>query len=242
MRKSILIGGFFVLILIVIGFLTSTFILKNLKEKKDENTSISNSEYVFGIDISHYQKEIDWSEVRTTHHPIEFVFMRATMGDDGKDKRFEENWINAKKHGYLRGAYHFYRPNENSTSQFENYASTVKLQTGDMVPILDIEWRGKLAIEDLRKGVLNWLKLAEETYGVKPIVYTSRHYYKNYLKGIIEDYPLWIASYSDKHKLEGIDWTFHQFTEHVIVNGIDGTVDGSDFNGKLSDLKKMCIK
>ncbi|MEC7405703.1 MAG: GH25 family lysozyme, partial [Bacteroidota bacterium] len=41
----------------------------------------------FGIDVSKYQGEIDWSQVGT-HHPIEFVFTRATMGSNGKDAFF----------------------------------------------------------------------------------------------------------------------------------------------------------
>ena len=60
------------------------------------------------------------------------------------------------------------------------------------------------------------------------------------LKVFVDNYPLWIASYSGKHKLKGINWAFHQFTEKVRAKGINGKVDGNDFNGKLNQLKKMC--
>jgi hypothetical protein len=64
---------------------------------RSENVSISNSKYLFGIDVSHYQGRINWSEVRTSHHPIEYVFMRATMGDDGLDSEYKNNWLKSKQ-------------------------------------------------------------------------------------------------------------------------------------------------
>jgi lysozyme len=207
----------------------------------NENPSISSSEYVFGIDVSHYQGKIDWSEVRTSHHPIEFVFIRGTMGEKGIDRYFERNWENAKKYNYVRGAYHYYRPYENSTKQFENFKSNVKLEQGDFIPVLDIEKESKYGKENLREGVLNWLKLAENEYGVKPIIYTGLDFYKQVLKGYVDDYPLWIAAYSGKHRLKDVEWTFHQFTEKVRVKGINQTVDGNDFKGDLSELDKLRI-
>ncbi len=197
----------------------------------NENPSISSSEYVFGIDISQYQGKIDWSEVRTSHHPIEFVFIRATMGEDGIDRYFKLNWENAKKYNYVRGAYHYYRPNENSTKQFENFKSVVKLEQGDFIPVLDIE-----------KESIYGRKLAEKEYGVKPIIYTGLKFYQHILKGHVDEYPLWIAAYSGKDRLNNVEWTFHQFTENVKVKGIRATVDGNDFKGELKDLDNFLIK
>lgn len=207
-----------------------------------ENTSISSSKYIFGIDISHYQGKINWTEVRTSHHPIEYIFIRATMGTNGKDKQFKRNWKYSKKHNFLRGAYHYYRPNENSTKQFNNFKSVVELKKGDFVPVLDIEKESRFGRKKLREGVLNWLKLAEEEYGVKPIIYTGLKFYKYILKGYVDDYPLWIAAYSGKHRLNGVEWTFHQFTENVRVKGIRASVDGNDFDGDINELKQLLIK
>ena len=206
-----------------------------------ENTAISNTEHTFGIDISHYQGKINWDKVKTSSHPIEYVFVRATMGKNRKDSKFLENWKNAQKHNYVRGAYHYYRPSENSTKQFNNFKSVVKLETGDFIPILDIEKESIFGRKNLRKGILNWLRLAEQAYGVKPMIYTGLSFYNHVLKGYVDNYPIWIAAYSGKHRVKNTDWMFHQFTEKVIVNGIREYVDGNDFNGTLEDLKKMCI-
>lgn len=207
-----------------------------------ENLSLSSSHYLFGIDVSHYQGSINWIEMRTSGHPIEYVFIRATMGIDGEDLRFKENWANANHNNYIRGAYHYYRPNENSAKQFKNYANSVRLVPGDFIPILDIEEESRFGMENLRAGVLNWLKLAEAEYGVKPMVYTGLTFYHQHLKGHIDDYPLWIAAYSGRHRVNGVAWDFHQFTEKTIVKGIKTFVDGNDFIGSREELNNLLMK
>lgn len=208
--------------------------------KFTENVHISNNGYVFGIDVSHYQGKIDWPKVKQSKHPIKFVFVRATMGEDGKDKRFKENFAAAKKYGYLRGAYHYYRPNENSSLQFTNFKQSFEFKTGDFYPVLDIENYSKYGNDNLRKGVQNWLTLAEQTYGVKPIIYTGFDFYKRVIKGHFKGYPLWIAAYNgSKNRLKGVDWDFHQFTDKVRIKGIYTPVDGNDFKGSITDMNQF---
>ena len=135
------------------------FLLKrNIIDKNSEHFPIRSSIYTFGIDISHYQGNIKWDQVKKSHHPVQFVFIRSTMGVDGEDMFFKRNWRNAKNFGYFRGAYHYYRPNENSTKQFENFSNNVRLQPGDFPPVLDIENSSKYGMLNLRKGIKNWLK------------------------------------------------------------------------------------
>ncbi len=207
---------------------------------QDENTFLSDSKN-FGIDISHYQGNIDWEELGTSEHCINFIFIRATMGSDGQDLQFKSNWNNAKENNYLRGAYHYYRPNENSVLQFENFSKTVKLEPGDFPPVLDIEEMGKYGTENLVAGILNWLRLAEKKYGVIPIVYTGSNFYQIYLKDRIQVYPLWIAATSGPHKIMDLDWKFHQFSHKMRIKGIDAHVDGNSFNGDMELLLKLCI-
>lgn len=231
----------------LVGYTTLTsiallagFIQYQYPSKFTENVHLSNNGYVFGIDVSHYQGKINWPEVKQSKHPIKFVFVRATMGKDGKDKRFEENFVAAKKYGYIRGAYHYYRPSENSTQQFANFKQTFKFQKGDFYPVLDIEDYSKYGNDNLRKGVKNWLTLTEQTYGVKPIIYTGLDFYKRVIKGHFKGYPLWIAAYhGTKSRLKGINWDFHQFTDRVRIKGIYTPVDGNDFKGSISEIKKL---
>lgn len=65
---------------------------------------------VHGIDVSHYQGNIDWkmlTQTRQGKFPIHFVFMKASEGGDYGDKAFITNFDSAKTHGFIRGAYHF---------------------------------------------------------------------------------------------------------------------------------------
>lgn len=245
-RPSGILTGMVIGLVAMVIFIFSIAGMRYFKRAKPtltvENTYLSTSGYLFGIDISHYQGRIDWESVQNTQHPLKFVFIRATMGVNGKDSHYNRNWKSARQSNYIRGAYHFYRPDENPVAQFENYRASVRLESGDFVPVLDIESSGTIGIANLRKGVLRWLALAEEAYGVKPIVYTGSHFYQTHLNGYLDEYPLWISAFSGKHRVQGLPWRFHQFTDKIRIKGIRSTVDGNHFNGDISDLAAFRIK
>jgi len=193
-----------------------------------------------GIDISEYQGEIKWDEVETLDddYTLNYVFIRATVGNDRLDKRFEENWLKAKENDLIRGAYHYYRPNENSIEQAELFIKTVSLQKGDLPPVLDIEKLPKnQSIERLKIGLRRWLNRIEEHYKLKPIIYTGESYYKDFLKEEFSDYLFWIANYNFYREKMEEDWLFWQFTEKASVSGIKGNVDVNIFNGDLQQLQ-----
>lgn len=200
------------------------------------------SGYIFGIDVSHYQGWIDWNRVKQSTHPIRFVLIRSTMGIDGEDLHYVRNWVSAADAGYLRGAYHYYRPDEDASEQFRNFRSRVQLHPGDLPPVLDVEALGKSTPETVRQGALTWLREAEKAYGIRPILYTGRNFYLQHLKGHTDGYPLWIAAYDGEHRVREIPWTLHQFTDAVQVLGIREPVDGNNFRGSEADLKGLCLK
>ena len=68
-----------------------------------------------------------------------------------KDIRYKENQIGSKKQGFIRGYYHYYDPNENSTKQAHNFIETVKLEVGDLPPILDIDTLSRFGNDNLKK-------------------------------------------------------------------------------------------
>lgn len=197
-----------------------------------------------GFDVSEYQSEIDWEK---TYHidesfELSFVFIRATAGKNKTDKRFKENWKSSKERELIRGAYHYYRPNENSIAQAENFIKNVKLEKGDLPPVLDIEKLPKSqSIDSLKVGLRRWLKKVEKHYKVKPIIYSGESYYTDFLKEEFSDYPLWIANYNFwRNHLED-DWLFWQFTEKAQIQGIEGMVDVNIFNGNKNKLLLKCI-
>ena len=198
-----------------------------------------------GFDVSEYQSKINWEQIYHIEEAFElsYVFIRATAGKDRIDSRFEENWKGAKARKLIRGAYHYYRPNENSKEQATNFINNVTLQKGDLPPVLDIEKLPKTqSVERLKVGLRNWLTAVEKHYGVKPIIYSGESYYKDFLKEEFSAYPLWIANYNFwRNDLES-DWQFWQFTEKAKIEGIDGMVDLNIFNGDNNDLLKIGLK
>ena len=197
-----------------------------------------------GIDISEYQGTIRWDSVRVVENdfPIRFIFVRATVGTDRPDLKFADNWKAIKQGGFLRGAYHYYRPNENSTQQAKLFIKTVVLQKGDFPPILDIEQMPqKQSMAQLKVGIKNWLEIVEKHYGVRPILYSSERFYTDFLKDDFPEYTFWIANYNFFVENLKPDWKLWQFTEKGTASGISGFVDLNFFNGTEADLQSLTL-
>lgn len=200
---------------------------------------------IHGIDISHHQGPIDWEDVKATEtqeFPIRFVFMKATEGGDHKDRRFDENFSRASEVGLVRGAYHFYNPNTDPIRQADFFISQVKLQKGDLAPVLDIEQKPKDKAQ-LQADLAKYLHRLESHYGIKPIIYTSYKYRTRYLDSPEFDaFPFWIAHYYvEALSYEG-PWSFWQHTDYGTVPGIDGSVDLNVFNGTWADLQRYTLR
>lgn len=198
-----------------------------------------------GIDVSQFQGEIDWNLVGNIEekYPIGFVVIRATAGNDKVDGQFKTNWLEAKKKKIIRGAYHYYRPNENSLEQAALFIKTVRLQKGDLPPILDIEKLPKeQSLANLKLGLRRWLNAVEKHYKVKPIIYSGEKYYDDFLKEEFSDYLFWIANYNFYREKMEDHWLFWQFTEKGSISGIKGNVDVNVFNGDLEQLGFITIE
>lgn len=201
---------------------------------------------IHGIDVSRYQKTIGWKlikEMEVENIRIGFAFMKATEGVSGIDGQFRRNWIQAKKADLPRGAYHFFIASKSGKAQAENFIENVKLQKGDLPPVLDIEQMNGASVTDLQQRVADWLLVVEKKYKVKPIIYTNADFYETFLAGRFDDYPLWVAHYlvKDKPRIKR-EWHFWQHSEKGRANGIDAFVDFNVFNGDSADFKKLLIQ
>ena len=128
---------------------------------------------IHGIDVSHYQGDIDWEVLRNQGTiddcPIRFVMIKATEGATKVDENFEDNFFQAREYGFTRGAYHFYSTRSSAVDQARFFISHVKLENGDLPPVLDVEHKPKgQTMEAFKQSVLEWLQIIEKHYGVKP--------------------------------------------------------------------------
>ena len=201
---------------------------------------------IHGIDISHYQGKIDWDRLRNAQIegcPLRFVMIKATEGSSRLDENFEDNFLQARDNGYIRGAYHFWSNKSSARSQAYYFLEKVHLQKGDLPPVLDVEHKpAAKSVEDFQQDILTWLHIVEDKYHVKPIIYTYYKFKEQYLgTPVFDDYPYWIAHYYvDKVEYKG-EWKFWQHTDVGKIDGINGYVDFNIYNGSFYDLKKLTI-
>jgi lysozyme len=208
--------------------------------------SLPSNYNIHGIDVSHHQATIDWTAVknmRDKNVKIGFAFIKATEGLGNVDNAFRRNWFKAKTNNLPRGAYHFFIASKSGKAQAENFIETVTLEKGDLPPVLDVEQTNGASTTQIQQRVRDWLVAVEKHYQVKPIIYSNVDFYENFLAGMADDYPLWVAHYlvKDKPRIER-KWLFWQHNETGHVNGIDANVDFNVFNGDSSDFKKILIK
>lgn len=195
-----------------------------------------------GIDVSSYQKDIDWSATAKDKN-IKFVYVKATEGATYRSRHYQYNIENARQYGIHVGAYHFFRPNVPVEKQFLNFTSVVKKEDQDLIPLIDVEVRGNnLTVKALVDSVLAFADKLEDYYGCKPMIYTGHAFYNSYLSGKIPGYPLFIARYSkvEPRLTGGANWVLWQFSEKGVIAGIDHAVDLCRFN-KGCGLKDILI-
>ena len=202
---------------------------------------------IHGIDISHHQGKINWQELKDNgmidKFPVRFVMIKATEGATRIDPNFEDNFYQAREYGFTRGAYHFYSVHSSAKSQADFFIRKVKLENGDLPPVLDVEHKPKKQTdEEFKQSILQWLNIVEKYYGVKPIIYTYYKFKMQYLSDpVFDDYPYWIAHYYvEQVEYEG-KWKFWQHTDVGRLPGIKGNVDFDIYNGSMYDLRKMTI-
>lgn len=219
------------------------FILAVLVSTSCERLAHDASGYrVRGIDISHYQGEVDWKELAYAGGH-DFVFIKATEGRSLRDKNFDHNWSSAKRAGLRRGAYHFFRPEVAPETQASLFIATVDLQPGDFPPVLDVEKSGHLNSEQLVTAINAWSEVVELRYGVRPIIYTGQNFYNRYLAGKIDDYPLWLARYDRSRPVTacGRPYQFWQYSDEGESKGVVGAIDQNVFTGSYAELVALTI-
>ena len=200
---------------------------------------------VYGLDISHHQGKINWEKFEKENpkeHPIQFIYMKACEGSDHKDTQFDTNWEKAKEHGFTRGAYHYFSPYSTGLEQATMFIQTVKLEKGDLAPVIDVEEKPANKALFMQELKIFIAKL-EEHYGMKPIIYSGKKYKARYLNDkYFERFPTWIAHYYAEQLEVKSEWLIWQCTDKGEIPGINHKVDINVFNGELQQLNELVIK
>lgn len=197
---------------------------------------------LIGIDVSHFQGAVNWAEVRGAG--CAFAFAKATESTSIVDPEFATNWNGIKAAGLVRGAYHFFRAEQDGVAQATHFLQTVQLETGDLPPVIDIELNDGVTGSRLIAGVGNWIDTVAQATGMTPLIYTNTPFWDEYMNDGFGKFPLWLAHYTGAPTPEPLphgwtDWTFWQYSQSLTIPGVNGNADHNRFNGSQSDLQAL---
>ncbi len=195
-----------------------------------------------GIDVSHFQGQVDWAQVKSAG--TFFAFAKATQGTSEVDPEFASNWAGIRAAGLVRGAYHFMDPSEDAVAQAEHFLATVQFEAGDLPPVLDVEVTEGMSVEGLDAAVRTWLEKVAAGTGVQPILYSDESFLNTELAKGFGAYPLWIAAYSQTPPAPPAGWTawtFWQYSQTGQVSGVGGDVDRDRYQGTKAGFHQLLV-
>ncbi len=217
-----------------------TAVNEEAEQEPEEETVIPDFELVrgaVGIDVSKYQKEIDWPRVKSSG--IEYAIIRAgyrgsSSGVLVEDPYFERNLAGATAAGLKIGVYFFTQAvnTEEAAEEAQAVASLVSPEDLDLPVYLDVEGSGSangradgLDTETRSENIRVFCETLE-SMGYRAGVYAS----KSWLTGKIDTsrldpYDIWLAQYRMKAPDYTGRYSVWQYTSKGHVDGIQGNVD-----------------
>ncbi|CAM3157599.1 GH25 family lysozyme [Streptobacillus felis] len=194
------------------------------------NHILSQKYDIHGIDISHHQVRLNWSQIDKRY---KFVFMKATEGKDHLDRDFFYNWNRAQLTGFRVGAYHFFSMLSTGEEQAKFYISKVPIVDSAFPPIVDLEIPTKYPKEVVNKELKDLIDILEMHYKKRVIIYVTRHTYGAYIENEFLNNPIWIRNIKWYPSQER--WDFWQYSNRGRVKGISGFTDRNAFRGEDID-------
>ena len=190
---------------------------------------------VLGIDVSKWQKEIDWDKVK--NEGVDFAIIRcgyrgSVTGSLVEDPYFEQNIKGARAAGIKVGVY-FFTQAVNEVEAVEEASMVISLVRDYELqyPVfIDTEGAGgngradSLNVEE-RTAVCEAFCTTVKNAGLEAGVYASRNWYNNKLiANTLESYAIWLAEYRSVPLYQGY-YQMWQYTSKGKINGINGNVD-----------------
>lgn len=200
--------------------------------KKRQQTGSGTS---LGIDVSKWQKEIDWEKVKADG--IDFAIIRcgyrgSVSGCLVEDPYFEQNIKSAIAAGIKVGVYFFTQAvsEVEAVEEASMVVSLIRDYELDYPVFIDTESAGGNGRadgldEETRTAVCEAFCATVRNAGYQSGVYASRNWYNKHLNvEKLERYVIWLAEYRKIPLYEGY-YHMWQYTSKGKVDGIEGNVD-----------------
>ena len=182
----------------------------------------------FGIDVSEYQGDIDWKKVKAAGR--DFAILRCGYGRyaDQIDRRFEQNYKNAKAAGVYVGAYLFSYAQTTAQAQeeAENCLRLLRGKQFEYPVVYDVETSAqrKLGKEKLSAIVRTFCSILEKN-GYYVSIYANLDFLRSALTTeVTSRYDVWLAQWASKPTYVG-SYGMWQYSAAGTVSGIRGAVD-----------------
>lgn len=184
--------------------------------------------YYRGIDVSNWQGDIDFVQVRAAG--IQIVYIKATEGDNYIDPFLRTYYDGARAQGLRTGFYHYLTATtaDEARAQAEYFVNTLGRMTSDCLLAVDLGNKDRLSNQTFSELCDVFLTRTQELTGIGGVIYASLSTAKYDLEPFLTKYPLWVAEYgvSEPRPTGKWDtWVGWQYENTGRVSGITGNVD-----------------
>ncbi|MFC7626039.1 GH25 family lysozyme [Microlunatus sp. GCM10028923] len=185
---------------------------------------------VLGIDVSGHNENVDWAKHRADGK--RFAYIKATEGSTFQSSKFSAQYTDSYYAGYVRGAYHFARPDgkpgDVQADFFVDHGGSWSADGQTLPGVLDIE--GPYFDFDECWGLtpdqmVTWIRAFTTRYvertGRQAVIYTGYYWWEKCTGNSAafgETNPLWLAAWrtTPPEKIPAGwsgGWTFWQYTD-----------------------------
>ena len=207
---------------------------ENDADGTETNVRLQDGVSIFGIDVSKWNKTIDWNKVK--NQGVDFAIIRcgyrgSKNGYLIEDPCFEENIKNATAAGVKVGVY-FFTQAKTAAEGVEEASMVLSLTKGyDLSFPLYIDTEGAgggradgISVSERTEAVRAFCETVENA-GLTAGVYASKSWLNHNLDmGQLSGYSTWLAQYSSKATYDGV-YDMWQYTSAGRLDGIDTLVD-----------------
>ena len=203
-----------------------------------------------GIDVSHYQGDVDWNRVRAAG--IDFAYIKATEGGDFTDPGYHALVSGARAAGMRIGFYHYFTFCTDGAAQARQFLSvTSGPRPGDLPPVVDLEFGGNCSrvptTDELDRQFAAFEEPVRKVYGRSPMLYLTADFAARYLDtslnpaASLRGKERWVRNILTEPKGGCGRWSFWQYANRGWVDGIQKPVDLDAFCGTRDAFERALL-
>jgi len=202
-----------------------------------------------GIDVSSYNAPVSWPTQWSKGK--RFVYVKATEGTSYRNPYFSKQYTLSFEQGFIRGSYHFARPDGASgaaqAKYFVAHGGGWSADGKTLPGVLDLEqnytnsnhpcwWNSDATNIAWAKSFLNEYK---KLTGRDAVIYTNMNFWKRCMANTTAfryKNPLWFASVGTPSSVPG-GWPYYTFLQYGVTSGMDQ----DRFSASASRLKALAL-